>query len=83
MQDPFRCLEIQVLKKPRSDEARALLERVAKQVQPIMRARQWTVKKVGEGPAPAGQQSTPHRHFRQLSSCAAPTVTHILPCALE
>jgi arsenate reductase-like glutaredoxin family protein len=47
MQDCYRCLEITVLKKqPRSDEAKQLLERVAKQVQPIMRKRQWTVKKV-------------------------------------
>jgi arsenate reductase-like glutaredoxin family protein len=48
MQDPYRCLEITVLKKPRSEEARQLLNKVAKQVQPIMRKRQWTVKKVGK-----------------------------------
>jgi hypothetical protein len=46
MQDPYRCLEINVLKKSRCDEARQLLDRVAKQVQPIMSKRKWTVKKV-------------------------------------
>jgi hypothetical protein len=46
MQDPYRCLEITVLKKSRCEEARQLLDRVAKQVQPIMRKRRWTVKKV-------------------------------------
>lgn len=48
--DPYKCLEITVLKKSRSDEARELLERVAKQVQPIMRKRCWTVKRVGLSP---------------------------------
>jgi hypothetical protein len=47
MQD-YRCLEITVLKKPRSEEARQLMDKVAKQVQPIMRKRQWTVKRVGK-----------------------------------
>jgi hypothetical protein len=78
MQDPYRCLEITVLKKPRSDEARALLERVAKQVQPIMRARQWTVKKVGSS-RNSRQQSTPHHHLMPtFSSGAAPTASFIL-----
>lgn len=35
-----------MLKKSRCDEARQLLDKVAKQVQPIMIKRKWTVKKV-------------------------------------
>jgi hypothetical protein len=46
--DEYKVLEIKTLGKARDAEARQLLERVAKQVQPIMRKRQWTVCKLSE-----------------------------------
>lgn len=47
--DPYKVQEITHLKgKPRAAEALELLQRVALQVQPIMRKRQWTVRKLSE-----------------------------------
>jgi hypothetical protein len=46
--DEYKVLEIKTLGKDRDAEARQMLERVAKQVQPIMRKRQWTVRKLSE-----------------------------------
>ncbi|KAK3010041.1 hypothetical protein RJ639_012810 [Escallonia herrerae] len=46
--DLHKVWEIKALKKAGEDEARKLLERVAKQVQPIMRKRKWRVKLLSE-----------------------------------
>lgn len=46
--DEYKVLQITTLGRARDVEARQLLERVAKQVQPIMRNRQWTVHKLSE-----------------------------------
>ena len=47
--DPYKVQEISHLKRqPRAAEALELLKRVALQVQPIMRKRQWTVRKLSE-----------------------------------
>ncbi|KAF6266695.1 WLM domain-containing protein [Scenedesmus sp. NREL 46B-D3] len=46
--DRYQVQEIKTLGKDREAEARQMLERVAKQVQPIMRKRQWTVRKLSE-----------------------------------
>ncbi|KAK1276014.1 hypothetical protein QJS04_geneDACA003974 [Acorus gramineus] len=46
--DLNKVWEIKALKKPGEDEARRFLEKVAKQVQPIMRRRKWRVKKLSE-----------------------------------
>ncbi|KAI3427631.1 uncharacterized protein J3R85_009314 [Psidium guajava] len=47
--DLHRVWEIKALKrKPAEDEARKILERIAHQVQPIMRKRQWRVKLLSE-----------------------------------
>ncbi|KAJ0985032.1 hypothetical protein J5N97_003388 [Dioscorea zingiberensis] len=43
-----KVLEIKALKKPREDEARNTLERIAKQVQPIMHRRKWRVHLLSE-----------------------------------
>ncbi|XP_020573095.1 DNA-dependent metalloprotease WSS1 isoform X2 [Phalaenopsis equestris] len=40
--------EIKVLKKPGEDDARKILDRISKQVQPIMRRRKWRVKLLSE-----------------------------------
>ncbi|KAK2967268.1 hypothetical protein RJ640_004834 [Escallonia rubra] len=46
--DLYKVWEVKALKKAGEDEARKLLERVAKQVQPIMRKRKWRVKLLSE-----------------------------------
>ncbi|XP_078432086.1 zinc ion binding protein isoform X3 [Wolffia australiana] len=46
--DLHKVWEIKVLKRPREDEARRMLESVARQVQPIMRRRKWKVKVLSE-----------------------------------
>ncbi|EHA8590526.1 DNA-dependent metalloprotease WSS1 [Cocos nucifera] len=46
--DLNKVWEIKTLKKPGEEEAHRMLERVAKQVQPIMRRRKWRVKKLSE-----------------------------------
>ncbi|XP_031405041.1 DNA-dependent metalloprotease WSS1 isoform X2 [Punica granatum] len=46
--DLNKVWEIKALKKPGEDEARKMLERIAKQVQPIMRNRKWRVKLLSE-----------------------------------
>lgn len=46
--DLNKVWEIKALKKPGEDEARKMLDRIAKQVQPIMRKRQWRVKLLSE-----------------------------------
>ncbi|XAR67378.1 Ubiquitinyl hydrolase 1 [Bertholletia excelsa] len=46
--DLNKVWEIKSLKKAREDEARKILERVAKQVQPIMRKHKWRVKLLSE-----------------------------------
>ena len=48
LNDLNKVWEIKPLKKPREDEAREILEKVAKQVQPIMRKRKWKVKILSE-----------------------------------
>ncbi|KAG6425767.1 hypothetical protein SASPL_109971 [Salvia splendens] len=48
LNDLNKVWEIKPLKKVREDEAREILERVAKQVQPIMRKRKWKVKVLSE-----------------------------------
>lgn len=48
MADLHKVWEIKALKRPREDEARRILENVAKQVQPIMRRRKWRVKVLSE-----------------------------------
>ncbi|KAF6145058.1 hypothetical protein GIB67_013409 [Kingdonia uniflora] len=46
--DLHKVWEIKALKKPGEDEARKILERIAKQVQPIMRKHNWRVKLLSE-----------------------------------
>ncbi|KAI4388598.1 hypothetical protein MLD38_000912 [Melastoma candidum] len=46
--DLHKVWEIKALKKPGEDKARAFLDRIAKQVQPIMRKRRWRVKILSE-----------------------------------
>lgn len=48
LNDLNKVWEIKPLKKPREDEARDILEKVARQVQPIMRKRKWKVKILSE-----------------------------------
>lgn len=48
LEDLNKVWEIKPLKKVGEDEARKILERVAKQVQPIMRKRKWRVKLLSE-----------------------------------
>nr|GMD77089.1 DNA-dependent metalloprotease WSS1-like [Ipomoea batatas] len=48
LNDLNKVWEVKPLKKIREDEARDLLEKVAKQVQPIMRKRKWKVKVLSE-----------------------------------
>ncbi|KAJ9568559.1 hypothetical protein OSB04_004525 [Centaurea solstitialis] len=48
LNDLNKVWEVKPLKKPREDEAREILEKVAKQVQPIMRKRKWKVKILSE-----------------------------------
>ncbi|KAG6491776.1 DNA-dependent metalloprotease WSS1-like isoform X1 [Zingiber officinale] len=48
LDDLNKVWEIKILKKPGEDEARRLLDRIAKQVQPIMRRRKWKVKLLSE-----------------------------------
>ena len=46
---PHKCWEVNALKRrPRSDEAQVLLQRLADQVEPIMRAHQWRCTKLTE-----------------------------------
>ncbi|KAJ4816510.1 zinc ion binding protein [Rhynchospora pubera] len=46
--DLNKVWEIKALKKPGEEEARAMLDKIAKQVQPIMRRRKWRVKRLSE-----------------------------------
>lgn len=39
---------VEVMERPRSDEARQLLLKVAKQVEPIMQKRKWNVSRLRE-----------------------------------
>ena len=48
LDDLNKVWEIKALKKPGEDEARNILERIAKQVQPIMRKHKWRVKLLSE-----------------------------------
>ncbi|PHT47114.1 hypothetical protein CQW23_11322 [Capsicum baccatum] len=48
LNDLNKVWEVKPLKKVRDDEAREILENVAKQVQPIMRKRKWKVKVLSE-----------------------------------
>jgi hypothetical protein len=48
LDDLNKVWEIKALKKPGEDEARKILERIAKQVQPIMRKHKWRVKLLSE-----------------------------------
>ena len=48
LNDLNKVWEIKPLKKIGEDEARLILERVAKQVQPIMRKRKWKVNILSE-----------------------------------
>lgn len=48
LNDLNKVWEVKPLKKVREDEARDILEKVAKQVQPIMRKRKWKVKILSE-----------------------------------
>lgn len=48
LNDLNKVWEVKPLKKVREDEAREILERVAKQVQPIMRKRKWKVRLLSE-----------------------------------
>lgn len=48
LNDLNKVWEVKPLKKVREDEAREILERVAKQVQPIMRKRKWKVRVLSE-----------------------------------
>ncbi|PIA43357.1 hypothetical protein AQUCO_01900024v1 [Aquilegia coerulea] len=50
--DLNKVFEIKPLKKPGEDEARKILDKIAKQVQPIMKKRKWRVKLLSEfGPS--------------------------------
>jgi DNA-dependent metalloprotease WSS1 len=46
--DLNKVWEVKALKKPGEEDARAMLEKIAKQVQPIMRRRKWRVKCLSE-----------------------------------
>jgi hypothetical protein len=46
--DAYKVLQIKTLGRSNDPEARSLLEKVAYQVQPIMRKRSWTVKQLSE-----------------------------------
>ncbi|XXG51683.1 hypothetical protein AAC387_Pa03g0199 [Persea americana] len=46
--DRYKVLEIKALKRPGHDEALKFLHKIAKQVQPIMRKRKWTVNLLSE-----------------------------------
>lgn len=48
LNDLHKVWEVKPLKRIREDEAREILEKVAKQVQPIMRKRRWKVKVLSE-----------------------------------
>uniref|UniRef100_A0A1D1Z5L7 DNA damage response protein WSS1 n=1 Tax=Anthurium amnicola TaxID=1678845 RepID=A0A1D1Z5L7_9ARAE len=48
LSDLHKVWEIKPLKRPGENEARGILEKVAKQVQPIMRRRRWRVKVLSE-----------------------------------
>ncbi|KAL0354405.1 UNVERIFIED_CONTAM: DNA-dependent metalloprotease WSS1 [Sesamum radiatum] len=48
LNDLNKVWEVKPLKKVREDEAREILEKVAKQVQPIMRKRKWKVRVLSE-----------------------------------
>lgn len=48
LDDLNKVWDIKVLKKPGEGEARKILERIAKQVQPIMRKRKWRVEVLSE-----------------------------------
>lgn len=48
LNDLNKVWEVKPLKKVREDEAREILERVAKQVQPIMHKRKWKVRLLSE-----------------------------------
>ncbi|KAK9861861.1 hypothetical protein WJX84_005300 [Apatococcus fuscideae] len=47
-EDVYKVLDTQILNKPNSQEALKLLQQVARQVQPILRARQWRVPLLSE-----------------------------------
>ena len=44
LEDLNKVWEIKALKKPGEEDAKKILEKVAKQVQPIMRKHKWRVK---------------------------------------
>ena len=46
--DLHKVWETKALKKPGQDEAKKMLEKIAKQVQPIMRKHKWRVKVLSE-----------------------------------
>lgn len=48
LDDLNKVWDIKTLKKPGENEARKILERIAKQVQPIMRKHKWKVKVLSE-----------------------------------
>ncbi|XP_058067900.1 DNA-dependent metalloprotease WSS1-like [Magnolia sinica] len=48
LNDLNKVWEIKALKKPGEDEALKILQRIAKQVQPIMKKHRWTVKILSE-----------------------------------
>lgn len=48
LNDLNKVWEVKPLKKVREDESREILEKVAKQVQPIMRKRKWKVRVLSE-----------------------------------
>ncbi|KAG6634720.1 hypothetical protein CIPAW_12G136700 [Carya illinoinensis] len=48
LDDLNKVWDIKTLKKPGEDEARKILERIAKQVQPIMRKHKWRIKVLSE-----------------------------------
>ena len=48
LNDLNKVWEVKPLRRTRENEARQILERVAKQVQPIMRKRNWKVKVLSE-----------------------------------
>jgi uncharacterized membrane protein YgcG len=64
-QDPHQILEITTLGLPDHDaEARRCLEELSKRVQPILRARKWTVGKLAEVIPPGMPGGPPARLFR-------------------
>lgn len=46
--DRYKVLEIKALKRPGHEEALKMLQKIAKQVQPIMRKHKWTVNLLSE-----------------------------------